>query len=605
MNRLVGICMGVVLTASPAIAGNVGVVSSHRVVNAERQVVRQTVQQGVAKLQTMYSQRELEAGVYVGSEFCIACHQDKAGFRDTLHRKKIRVPRPDTIVNDYNQNGVNDFEEGLDFNTISSAFDGYKPSAPVLGFDGANYTITIGDLTMPLVAVQGGAGWKQRYVVRVPVTGTPDGLTADNYISPIQYNLATHGYVVYHGADWYDADNQPKFHAGVSASNFAANNTRSYSKGCIGCHSTGVKSITQDANGEWQADLYPAVLFQPDDPSYWDFDHDGNADLTNVGCESCHGPGSAHVLGGGDPAKIVNPADLTTDEENAVCGQCHIRPKSVPDGVHGFPYNETEQRQWIPGSGEDFQDFWTDHAGRWPDGMTSKQHHQQWHDFYESSKPTFPFHPVRCSECHESHRNTANDHQIVEAIDEDGLMIPTSNDNNTLCLACHATHGDFEEITDEMVADYEANRDEIGRVVSAHTHHPYAPERKMGLSRCSKCHMPKVAKSAVSFDIHSHTFEPIPPEKTLMYQEQGGMPNACAVSCHSQKVNLWGFGISSDISVWNSAFEQANAEELMEYFGPGGLWWDTTAEESLTRKSIEASAAPGEIQVDPNEEPED
>jgi len=155
-----------------------------------------------------------------------------------------------------------------------------------------------------------------------------------------------------------------------------------------------------------------------------------------------------------------------------------------------------------------------------------------------------------------------------------------------------------------MVADYEANREEIAQVVSAHTHHPYAPERTMGLSRCSSCHMPKVAKSAVAFDIHSHTFEPIAPEKTLMYQEQGGMPNACAVSCHSQRVNLWGFGISSDISVWNSDFEVMNATELMEYFGPGGLWWDTTAEESLSRRFIENSAAPGVIPVD-NSEPED
>ncbi len=603
MKRPIIVLAAAALIAAPALAGGPALAVSHGKVRTS--VGQPQVQLAIAKLRTMYTQQELEAGVYVGSEFCIACHQDKAGFRDTLHRKKIRIPRPDTLVNDYNQNGINDFEEGLDFNTISSPFDKYKPYAPVLGFDGTNYTITIGDLTMIVVAAQGGEGWKQRYVVRVPVTGTPDGLTADNYISPIQYNLATHSYVVYHGSDWYDDNDQPKFHAGVSAAEFAANNTRSYSKQCIGCHSTGVKSITQDANGEWRADLYPAVLFQPDDPSYWDFDHDGNADLTNIGCESCHGPGSAHILGGGDPSKIVHPEELSTDEANAICGQCHIRPKSVPDNLHGFPYNETEQRQWIPGSGEAFEDFWVDHAGRWPDGMTSKQHHQQWHDFYESAKPTFPFHPVRCYECHEPHENTANDHQIVESITSDGVTIPTEVDNDTLCLACHATHGDFESITKEMVADYEANRDAIAKVVSAHTHHPYAPEREMGLSRCTKCHMPKVAKSAVYFDIHSHTFEPIPPEKTLMYQDQGGMPNACAVSCHSQKVNLWGLGISADISKWDTDFERANAEKLMEYFGPGGIWWDTTATESLTRRYLEASAAPGEVQVDPDEEPED
>lgn len=568
-------------------------------------VSRATFNQGVQKLRTLYSTQELEEGTYVGSEFCIACHQDKAGFRETLHRMKIRVPRPDTVVNDYNQNGINDFDEGLDFNEISSAFDVYKPNAPILSHEGDTYYITIGDLKMPLVAAQGGVGWKQRYVVRVPVTGTPNGLTAGNYISPIQYNLATNGYVVYHGADWYDSNNQPKFHAGVSAADFAANNTRSYSKGCIGCHSTGVKSIVQDANGEWRADLWPAALYQPDDPTYWDFDHDGNKDLTNVGCESCHGPGSAHVLGGGDPSKIVNPEDLDTAEANEVCGQCHLRPKSVPSGLFGFPFNETEQRQWIPGRGEDLNDFGTDQGGYWPDGIHSKQHHQQWLDFNRSAHPNNPFEQLRCWDCHEPHENTTNEHQIVVSREDDGVVMATSNDNDTLCLSCHATHGDFKNITKEMVADYDENVGAIGATIAAHSHHPYAPDRTLGLSRCSKCHMPTVAKSAIAFDIHSHVFDPIAPEETLAYQEQGGMPNACAVSCHSQKVNIWGFGISPDISVWNSDFEVMNANELMEYFGPGGTWWDTDAEASITAKVLRKAAMPGEIIVDPNVEPED
>jgi len=90
-----------------------------------------------------------------------------------------------------------------------------------------------------------------------------------------------------------------------------------------------------------------------------------------------------------------------------------------------------------------------------------------------------------------------------------------------------------------------------------------------------------------------------------MYQDQGGMPNSCAVSCHSQKVNLWEFGISDDIAVWNSDFEVMNANELMEYFGPGGLWWDTDQAQSMTARVMRNAAPPGEIIVDPNEEPED
>ena len=41
------------------------------------------------------------------------------------------------------------------------------------------------------------------------------------------------------------------------------------------------------------------------------------------GCESCHGPGSEHVEGGGDKTKIINFADLTPEKVSARCQQCH------------------------------------------------------------------------------------------------------------------------------------------------------------------------------------------------------------------------------------------------------------------------------------------
>ena len=44
---------------------------------------------------------------------------------------------------------------------------------------------------------------------------------------------------------------------------------------------------------------------------------------TGVTCESCHGPGKAHVDGGGDVAKIFNPAKATAKEVDAKCLSCH------------------------------------------------------------------------------------------------------------------------------------------------------------------------------------------------------------------------------------------------------------------------------------------
>ena len=45
------------------------------------------------------------------------------------------------------------------------------------------------------------------------------------------------------------------------------------------------------------------------------------------GCESCHGPGKAHVDGGGDKTKIVNPKNLTAQQSSERCATCHDRAK--------------------------------------------------------------------------------------------------------------------------------------------------------------------------------------------------------------------------------------------------------------------------------------
>src|SRR3982751_3646586 len=43
------------------------------------------------------------------------------------------------------------------------------------------------------------------------------------------------------------------------------------------------------------------------------------------GCESCHGPGQAHVDAGGDKTKIKNPATMPVRDSSAACLSCHNR----------------------------------------------------------------------------------------------------------------------------------------------------------------------------------------------------------------------------------------------------------------------------------------
>ena len=50
---------------------------------------------------------------------------------------------------------------------------------------------------------------------------------------------------------------------------------------------------------------------------------DKKADAAHQGCEACHGPGKAHVDGGGDVSKIISFKNLSGDEASRRCLQCH------------------------------------------------------------------------------------------------------------------------------------------------------------------------------------------------------------------------------------------------------------------------------------------
>ena len=517
---------------------------------------------------------------YVGPKKCLTCHPDKDGWSSSLHANGYSVQLDDAhtmedvygVVADYDQNGIDDFHDGLDFNTISSAFDAYKPNAPILSYNNG-YFIKIGDVTHKVYLTYGGSGyWKQRYAVKI---NTSEGESADYYISPIQFNEKTHEYVTYHADAWYDANNDPIYTSSSTLAD-ASQNSRSLAKGCAGCHVTGLEITGQDTNGEWMFNG-AGVLDESQYAglnNFYDIDGDGDLDQINIGCERCHGPGEDHAVNfPGDKSKIINPAvDLSVWKANNLCGMCHSRGHSKPNGTFGFPFDDANLTSWSVG--DLVTDYYDYAAGYWGDGKNSKQHHQQFLDFYRSSKPWFEFHNVACYECHDPH-GTAK-HLIVTEIEEEDstgapIVIATENDNNTLCLACHSTHGDFEAIPKEWVADYQNHINDIGAIVSQHTHHPYDPDGN-GASRCSKCHNPKSAKSAINYDIHSHTFEPIAPEKTKIF----AMPNACAVSCH-MKDTYPNFGIDfsgDDISDWTEATDIALADTLMYYYGPGGIWWD-------------------------------
>ncbi len=525
-----------------------------------------------------YSQAELEKGVYVGQNFCLACHSSKASYRETNHASFIRRPLEQFslvagkgVIADYDGNKIDDFRQGLDFNTISSPFDAYKPNAPKLSVEGGTYFVTVGSLKMPVNFTLAGQrnGSAQRYVVKVPVTDTQSKLSVDNYFAPIQYTPAT-GWSAYNPTRWYDAANAPKFAAGIGAASLvAANGPSSHGGGCIGCHTPGLKNEAKTAAGEFAPNITPAVLYSNDDPSVVDYEADGEMELMNIGCENCHGPGSMHVMAGGDASKIVNPATLTKQQQTEVCAQCHITSTSVPNGSFNWPYNDATNTRWTPQDSKNglaLSQFYKMGGNLWPDG----KHYnggRPFNAYSTSAHANFAAHTLSCPDCHNPHAE-GEGMLLRESVVADGYTIKTSAEDNSLCLSCHAKYGPFAGFTRGDVYDAQQGKleaqDKIAKTVEAHTHHPYAPERIMGLSRCIGCHMTSAS---------GHNFEALSPELTLQYSEKG-MANSCANGCHNTNVNIFNLGIKTT-TTYNAPFDLSLAKALKPYFGEGGTWWNT------------------------------
>jgi hypothetical protein len=209
-----------------------------------------------------------------------------------------------------------------------------------------------------------------------------------------------------------------------------------------------------------------------------------------VSCESCHGKGSHHaalpktaVLEKRET--IVNPAKLTLGVSVQICGSCHNRGKSTQVKGAGWPVG------YEPGKAlEAYYQSTSYEAGDVKHVYAnefSKGHHQQYIDWTQSKHAK---EGVTCSSCHYSHR-----------IGMPPARSQTLSKGSKQCFACHV------QVNSNM----------------AHSIHSFA--------NCVGCHMPRIAKSAESGDIHSHVFKALLPGDTLKNPK---VPNSCQ-TCHRHR----------------------------------------------------------------------
>ncbi len=108
--------------------------------------------------------------------------------------------------------------------------------------------------------------------------------------------------------------------------------SKSFEIQCASCHFTGY-TLTPTVEGSFVAGAV-------NDPNgELDIDGDGVPNELNIGCETCHGPGSAHSKA---PLRkkasyIVSPNKLAAERSMVICNQCHSRPQ-------GTMKNDTDQQ---------------------------------------------------------------------------------------------------------------------------------------------------------------------------------------------------------------------------------------------------------------------
>ena len=170
----------------------------------------------------------------------------------------------------------------------------------------------------------------------------------------------------------------------------------------------------------------------------------------NVGCEKCHGPGTAHARAP-STTNIIDPAKLTPDDENDVCIQCHSQGRPLATLIAGKAFD------WAVGyrPGLALRDFWQleDHTlgettfTHFADG-TGHKNRMQGNDFVQSVMYS---HGITCASCHDAH-GTANPSQLV---------LPA----NEVCMQCHAAGGDAGPSSPTLEAHTHHRADSAGESV--------------------------------------------------------------------------------------------------------------------------------------------
>jgi len=207
-----------------------------------------------------------------------------------------------------------------------------------------------------------------------------------------------------------------------------------------------------------------------------------------VTCESCHGPGQAHVEGGGDVTKIRRFDKLSTKEIDDTCLGCHA-------GAHPNFARSPHAKANVGCTS-----CHSVHAAKTDVALLKAPQPQLCFQCHSDQKAAFnmPFHhpvnegAVSCSDCHDPH-GTFNRSNLRSTADQ-----------NAICTKCHAeTRGPF-------VYEHAAVRAE--GCLGCHSPHGSQNARMLNMpsinTLCNQCHSPVAAGTVHGMSAGSASYQP-------------------------------------------------------------------------------------------------
>ncbi len=369
---------------------------------------------------------------YVGTHRCTTCHADEARlWAGSDHDLAMDHARPDTVLADFSNADLVHHDRHTQLRRDGDRF--------LVTTDGPN-----GQPHTYQVKYTFGVRPLQQYLVEFP-----DGRVQ---CLPWAWNVAQRR--------WFHLYPDESLPAGDWLHWTGAGQNWNYM--CAECHSTGVRK-----NYDSQTNRYHTTFTDID-----------------VGCETCHGPGSLHVElaessslfwdrnhGYGMP----NLAGPRNDEEIASCAPCHARRRLVAANYQpGQPLFDHYFPELLDGQ------------SYYPDG----QIRDEVYEFGSFTQSKMYHKNVRCSDCHEPHSLTLR------------------GTGNALCTRCH-TAARFD--------------------TPAHHHH--LPQGAG--AACVECHMPSTTYMQVD-PRRDHSLRIPRPDLTVSL----GTPNACQ-PCHRAESADW------------------------------------------------------------------